>query len=152
MRIAWLPVGLRDLEDQSGWIADQDPWAAITVGDAITEMNRQGAVARMGDWPSIARPGRVDGTAVMRARGRAVYEEQLLDVLLGDLSQTWRRRRRPARDPSAAQHGHHEDGLPPVAPGRPTRPRTTTPSQRAIDLANPGATAGRITSSRSMML
>lgn len=57
MRVQWLPVAVRDLHDQLDWIADHDTWAAISVGDAI-----EAAVARLADYPGLARSGRVAGT------------------------------------------------------------------------------------------
>lgn len=57
MRVEWLPLAVRDLHGQLDWIADHDPWAAISVGDAI-----EAAVARLADYPALARAGRVPGT------------------------------------------------------------------------------------------
>ncbi|MBW3606526.1 MAG: type II toxin-antitoxin system RelE/ParE family toxin [Actinobacteria bacterium] len=57
MRIEWLPAAEDSLGAQLDWIAEQDPWAAIDMGDAILA-----AVSRLADFPAIARQGRVDGT------------------------------------------------------------------------------------------
>ena len=57
MRIEWLPEAEQSLGAQLEWIADRDPWAAIDVGDAIAA-----SVARLADYPAMARPGRVAGT------------------------------------------------------------------------------------------
>lgn len=64
MRIEWLPDAARDLSTQMKWIARQDPWAAISVGDAI-----EAAVARLADHPLMARPGRVDNTRELAVVG-----------------------------------------------------------------------------------
>lgn len=57
MRIEWLPAAEDSLRAQIDWIAEQDPWAAIDMGDAIFA-----AVSRLADFPAIARQGRVAGT------------------------------------------------------------------------------------------
>lgn len=57
MRIEWLPTAERSLAAQIDWIAEQDPWAAIHMGDAI-----HSAIERLADFPSMARPGRVPAT------------------------------------------------------------------------------------------
>lgn len=57
MRVEWLPEAERSLEAQIKWIAAQNSWAAIDVGDAI-----EAAVARLGDYPAVGRPGRVGET------------------------------------------------------------------------------------------
>lgn len=57
MRVEWLPEAERSLEAQLGWIAEHNPWAALDMGDAI-----HAAVARLADYPAMARSGRVAGT------------------------------------------------------------------------------------------
>lgn len=57
MRIEWLPAAQRDLTAQLEWIAQQNPWAAIDIGDAV-----QAAVSRLADHPALGRTGRVTGT------------------------------------------------------------------------------------------
>ncbi len=57
MKVEWLPEAQRGFTAQVEWIADQDVWAAIDIGDAI-----QMAVARLADHPAMAREGRVSGT------------------------------------------------------------------------------------------
>jgi toxin ParE1/3/4 len=57
VRIEWLPEAERTFSTQVAWIAEQNPSAAIAVGDAI-----EGAVARLDAYPSMGRPGRVPGT------------------------------------------------------------------------------------------
>lgn len=57
MRIEWLPDAAQDLHTQVAWIAQQDPWATISVGDAV-----EATVSRLADYPAMAQPGRVEGT------------------------------------------------------------------------------------------
>jgi len=57
VKVQWLPRAVRDLHDQLDWIAVQDPWAAISVGDSI-----HAAVGRLAGYPTLARAGRVEGT------------------------------------------------------------------------------------------
>lgn len=57
MRVEWLPEAVRNLTEQVEWIARQDPWVAVSIGTAI-----EAGVARLGDHPAMARPGRVAGT------------------------------------------------------------------------------------------
>ena len=57
MRVEWLPEAERNLRAQLEWIAQQNVWAALDVGDAI-----HASVSRLADHPAMARPGRVAGT------------------------------------------------------------------------------------------
>lgn len=57
MRVVWLRTAQRTLAAQMEWVAERDPWAAIDMGDAV-----MAAVGRLGDFPAMARPGRVPGT------------------------------------------------------------------------------------------
>jgi len=64
VKIEWLPAAEDNLEDQLSYIAERNPSAAIEVGDAIDV-----AVARLVDFPEIARPGRVRGTRELVVAG-----------------------------------------------------------------------------------
>lgn len=80
MRVEWLPTAVRDLHDQLDWIADQDPWAAISVGDTINA-----AVGRLADHPNLARAGRVAGTRELVVVGTpyvVVYRIEAAAVLV----------------------------------------------------------------------
>ena len=57
MKVEWLSLARQDREEQLGYIAERDPWAAINLGDAIEQ-----AVSHLPDHPHIGRPGRVRGT------------------------------------------------------------------------------------------
>jgi toxin ParE1/3/4 len=57
VRVEWLPAAERDLTAQLEWIAQQNPWAAIDIGDAV-----QAVVGRLVDHPALGRTGRVAGT------------------------------------------------------------------------------------------
>lgn len=57
MRIEWLPQAERSLTAQLQWVAEQNAWSAIDMGDAV-----HSAVARLADHPTMARSGRVAGT------------------------------------------------------------------------------------------
>lgn len=57
MRVEWLPEAVHNLTEQVQWVARQDPWAAVSIGEAI-----EAAATRLGDHPAMARPGRVAGT------------------------------------------------------------------------------------------
>jgi toxin ParE1/3/4 len=57
VRIEWLPDAEQGLAAQLEWVAEHNPWAALDMGDAI-----HAAIARLADYPAIARPGRVAGT------------------------------------------------------------------------------------------
>jgi toxin ParE1/3/4 len=56
-RIKWLKTALKNLEDEIGYIASDDPVAARQVARRITD-----AVALLATQPSMGRPGRVSGT------------------------------------------------------------------------------------------
>lgn len=64
MRVEWLPAAQQDLTTQLAWVADQDPWAAIDMGNAI-----EAAVTRLCDYPALGRPGRVTGTRELAVVG-----------------------------------------------------------------------------------
>lgn len=57
MKVEWLLLARQDREEQLGYIAERDPWAAIHLGDAIEQ-----AVSHLPDHPNIGRVGRVRGT------------------------------------------------------------------------------------------
>lgn len=80
MKVEWLPAAVQELRDQLEWIAAQDPWAAISVGDAI-----ETAVARLAEFPTIARPGRVVDTRELVVVGTpyiVVYRIEAAAVLV----------------------------------------------------------------------
>lgn len=64
MNVEWLPEAARSLTSQIEWIAHDDPVAAIFIGDAI-----DAAVARLGDYPAMGRPGRVETTRELVVTG-----------------------------------------------------------------------------------
>jgi toxin ParE1/3/4 len=57
MRIRWLRNALKNLEDEAGYIARDDPQAARNVVQRIHRV-----VALLVDNPSLGHPGRVTGT------------------------------------------------------------------------------------------
>lgn len=57
MQLKWLRTALRNLDEEAGFIAADDPKAAQLVVQRI--MN---AVAVLSEQPGIGRPGRVPGT------------------------------------------------------------------------------------------
>ena len=57
MRVEWLPEAERNFGAQLDWIAQQNPWAALDIGEAVLA-----AVGRLADHPAMGRPGRVAGT------------------------------------------------------------------------------------------
>lgn len=64
MRIAWLPLAVRNRDSQLAHIAERNPWAAIDMGDAIGS-----AVRRLAEHPRLGRPGRVKGTRELVVTG-----------------------------------------------------------------------------------
>lgn len=80
MRIEWLPEAERGFSAQLTWIADQNPWAAVDVGDAILA-----AVSRLAEHPAIGRAGRVRGTRELIVVGTpylVVYRMQAAAVIV----------------------------------------------------------------------
>jgi toxin ParE1/3/4 len=57
VKVEWLSLARQDREEQLGYIAERDPWAAISLGDAIEQ-----AVSHLLGHPHIGRVGRVTGT------------------------------------------------------------------------------------------
>jgi toxin ParE1/3/4 len=57
VKVEWLSPARQDREEQLGYIAERDPWAAISLGDAIEE-----AVSHLPRHPHIGRVGRVTDT------------------------------------------------------------------------------------------
>jgi toxin ParE1/3/4 len=64
VRLEWLPVAVRNLDDQLDWIAARNPAAAIRMGNAVER-----AVARLVRHPHTGRPGRLEGTRELVANG-----------------------------------------------------------------------------------
>lgn len=64
MRIEWLPEAGRNLTAQLEWIAEQNAWAAIDMGEAVLA-----AVSRLADHSAMARRGRVAGTRELSVVG-----------------------------------------------------------------------------------
>lgn len=57
MRIEWLPLARDDQDTQLDFVAAQDPWAAIRLGDALEQ-----TIETLSDHPLVGRTGRVKGT------------------------------------------------------------------------------------------
>ena len=57
MRIRWLRKALRNLDDEAGHIAADDPAAARLVAKRVLD-----AVAMLEQQPALGRPGRAPGT------------------------------------------------------------------------------------------
>jgi toxin ParE1/3/4 len=57
MDIVWRRMALDDLESVRRYIAEENPRAAARVHAAILT-----SVGRLANYPSLGRPGRVDGT------------------------------------------------------------------------------------------
>ncbi len=57
MRVRWLRVALRNLDDEAAYVASVDLAAARLVVERVLV-----AVALLGDQPRLGRPGRVPGT------------------------------------------------------------------------------------------
>jgi toxin ParE1/3/4 len=64
VKVEWLPGAERNRDSHLAYVAEQNPWAAIDLGDEI-----ETAVARLADYPEIARPGRVRGTRELVVTG-----------------------------------------------------------------------------------
>jgi toxin ParE1/3/4 len=86
MRVEWLRQALRNLDDEAGYIASDDPLSAQLAVDGVLK-----AVAQLADQPGLGRPGRVPGTRELvvlrtryivpyRVRGEAI---QILRVFHG---------------------------------------------------------------------
>lgn len=57
MRVRWLRTALKNLDDEAGFIATDDPQAARVIVTRITQ-----TVALLGTQPALGRPGRAPGT------------------------------------------------------------------------------------------
>jgi len=57
MRVRWLRTALRNLDEETSYIAADDPAAARLVVARVLE-----AVAQLADQPGLGRPGRVPST------------------------------------------------------------------------------------------
>jgi toxin ParE1/3/4 len=57
MRVRWLRTALRNLDEETSYIATDDPVAARLVVERVLE-----AVAQLAEQPGLGRPGRVHGT------------------------------------------------------------------------------------------
>jgi len=57
MRLRWLRLALRNLDEEAAYIATDDPAAAQVVVERVLR-----AVAMLADQPALGRPGRVPGT------------------------------------------------------------------------------------------
>jgi toxin ParE1/3/4 len=57
VKVEWLPLVRQDRDGQLEFVAEQDLWAAIRLGDAIEE-----AIENLSDHPRMGRIGRVKGT------------------------------------------------------------------------------------------
>jgi toxin ParE1/3/4 len=57
MHVKWLRKALRNLDDESSYIATDDPVAASRVAKRVLE-----AVKVLAEQPNLGRPGRIPGT------------------------------------------------------------------------------------------
>jgi toxin ParE1/3/4 len=64
VRVDWLPEAARTFSQAVASIADDDPQAAIAIGDAIIE-----AIDRLARFPRMARLGRLPGTRELAVTG-----------------------------------------------------------------------------------
>lgn len=81
MRVRWLHQALRNLDDESAFIAADDPQAARLVADRVTR-----AVSMLGEHSGIGRPGRVHGTrelVVLKTRYIVPYRvrDETIEIL-----------------------------------------------------------------------
>lgn len=82
MEIVWRPIALEDLDEAHRYIALENPAAANRIRNAILA-----AVERLGDYPSLGRPGRVDETReLVVARTPYIVAYAVLDGQLMILS------------------------------------------------------------------
>ena len=85
-----MPEARREREHQIAYIGDNNPGAAIEIGDAIFR-----AVGNLLDFPHIGRPGRVTGTRELAISGTpflVVYRvapEAVLGLRLLHGAQRW---------------------------------------------------------------
>lgn len=64
MKIRWLRTALRNLDEQTAYIASDNPEAALRIAARV-----RGAIERLGRHPSLGRPGRVPGTRELVVSG-----------------------------------------------------------------------------------
>ena len=64
MKIRWLRTALRNLDEQAGYIAKDNPEAAVRVVARVRD-----AIQRLVRHPSLGRPGRVPGTRELVVSG-----------------------------------------------------------------------------------
>lgn len=81
MRVRWLRKALRDLDEEAGYIAQDDPQAAQLVARRVLD-----SVEMLAEQPGIGRPGRVPGTrelVVLKTRYIVPYRMrgQVIEVL-----------------------------------------------------------------------
>jgi len=57
MQLNWRPMAMDDLDSVVDYIAQDNPRAAIDVGDAIVDQ-----VGQLATHPNLGRPGRIEGT------------------------------------------------------------------------------------------
>ncbi|MET0208962.1 MAG: type II toxin-antitoxin system RelE/ParE family toxin [Burkholderiaceae bacterium] len=93
MRVRWLAVALRNLDDEASYIAQDDPATAQRIVMRVFE-----AVARLRDQPMLGRPGRIDGTReLLVSRTRYVVPYRVRDETIEVLRVFHTSRRMPAR-------------------------------------------------------
>jgi len=81
MRVRWLRKALRNLDEEAGYIAQDDPQAAQLVVRRVLD-----SVGMLAEQPGIGRPGRVPGTrelVVLKTRYIVPYRVrgQVIEVL-----------------------------------------------------------------------
>ncbi len=64
MKIRWLRTALRNLDEQAGYIASDNPEVAVRIVARV-----RGAIERLARHPSLGRPGRVPGTRELVVSG-----------------------------------------------------------------------------------
>ncbi len=64
MRVRWLSRALRNLDDEAGYIARDDPDAAVQIVERIAT-----SVERLATHPASGRTGRVPGTRELTVTG-----------------------------------------------------------------------------------
>ena len=71
MELLWTPEAVRDREDIYGYIEEDNPYAALSLDDLISERT-----ALLQDYPRMGRLGRVPGTfeLVVHSSYMVVYE------------------------------------------------------------------------------
>ncbi len=64
MKLRWLRTALRNLDEQTAYIANDNPEAALRIVARVRD-----AIERLARHPSLGRPGRVPGTRELVVSG-----------------------------------------------------------------------------------